>query len=426
MSAGDGALKKNQRPDSVSVGVEIMHVWAVDMKLCLFSVEMCVYTRWRCPDDESDVALADGGDGLDESWKPEWYPRVKVWNMAAELTERQQRFLALQDDKARETLSHMSKVFITSESTICCQITEEYDLKAFPFELQDLNIKIEVENAPKIEPIEQLPRLRVKTPVMTQIEGVMCLPDFNMDKDLGGSYRYKEGSNIMQIALVYEREFTYYLWNSYILVFGLTTMLLTVYSQPPDARMEIDITLLLVAVTFKVLMSEQLPPVSYLTFLDWYNLVGVLFILIGCIFHGVTSFFSFHGFSDDDIASVDRLSMWTFSVCWTLWNLLYMLAVRAQLEVNDAMTELDLLRGNGYELMQYGETKEKDGLALTFEEAMAQERDEVRDSVYGKYAGQSRVRPGQVLRIIFNLMRGIKHKEATATTYTGEYTSLNA
>ena len=78
----------SQRPDEVEMGVEVMHVWDVDLKLCLFSLEMCVYTRWRCPDDEAEQALQEGGDGLDESWEPEWYPRLKVWNMATELTER--------------------------------------------------------------------------------------------------------------------------------------------------------------------------------------------------------------------------------------------------------------------------------------------------------------------------------------------------
>ena len=121
----------------------------------------------------------------------------------------------------------------------------------------------------------------------------------------------------------------------YAIMCGLPTMMLTVWMQPPDARAEIDVTILLVAVTFKVrmphhllppaptcshllplspptfshdlapsltfapcqvLMSEQLPPVSYLTFLDWYNLVAVLFIFIGCILHGFVGYLiSHHG-----------------------------------------------------------------------------------------------------------------------------------
>ena len=95
--------KASQRPDVIDVGAEVMHVWDIDLKMCLFSVEMCLYTRWRCPDDEADQAMEEGGDGLDETWVPEWFPRMKVWNMASELTERQQRFLAFHDEEAPDT-----------------------------------------------------------------------------------------------------------------------------------------------------------------------------------------------------------------------------------------------------------------------------------------------------------------------------------
>lgn len=103
--------------------------------------------------------------------------------------------------------------------------------------------------------------------------------------------------------------------------------------------------------------------------------------------------------------------MWSFIVGWVVFNALYCLAVKAQLEVNDAMTEPELIETNGYQAMQMGEDK-ADGTALTFEEAQHREADETTDSVYGKYAGQGRVSPGAVLGIIFNLMRGIKHKDA--------------
>jgi len=189
-------------------------------------------------------------------------------------------------------------------------------------------------------------------------------------------------------------------------------MMLAVYSQPPHARMEVDITLLLVGVTFKVLMSEQLPPVSYLTFLDWYNLIAVLFIFIGCLLHGITSYAEYHyGLSELELDRIDRYCMWIFVATWAVFNVLYATAVRAQVEVNDAMTEVELIEGNGYALVQLGEDK-ADGTALTWEEAMHREADESTDSVYGKFAGQSRVSPGEVFGIILNLMRGIKHKEA--------------
>ena len=309
-------------------------------------------------------------------------------------------------------------MYISAETTICCRITEEYDLLAFPFELQDLNIKLEIENALKIQPIKSLPRLRVHTPVMTQILGVMALPDFNMNNDIGASYRYED--NTLQMVLVYDRSFMYYLYNSYAIMCGLPTMMLTIWMQPPDARAEIDVTVLLVAVTFKVLMSEQLPPVSYLTFLDWYNLIAVLFIFIGCLLHGFVGYLTshhgaHHGFLYDDVEQVDKKLLTAFAIGWAAFNGIYALAVQAQLELNDSITEVSLIEGNNYRLMQYGENK-LDGTALTWEEAMTREADETSTSVYGRYASQTRVHPGEVFKIIFDLMRGIKRKDALGIT----------
>ena len=112
---------------------------------------------------------------------------------------------------------------------------------------------------------------------------------------------------------------------------------------------------------------------------------------------------------------VDKKLLTAFAIGWAAFNGIYALAVQAQLELNDSITEVSLIEGNNYRLMQYGENK-LDGTALTWEEAMTREADETSTSVYGRYASQTRVHPGEVFKIIFDLMRGIKRKDALGIT----------
>ena len=65
------------------------------------------------------------------------------------------------------------------------------------------------------------------------------------------------------------------------------------------------------------------------------------------------------------------------------WNVCFVLMVRAQLELNDAMTEVDLIKSNQYQLAQYGEDKPNGKGPLTFQEAVAREADESTTSMTG-------------------------------------------
>ena len=74
MSQGDSLIRRSPssraltgRPDKVYVGVEVLHLWDLEVKTESFSCELIIYTRWRCPKEEREAAMAEGGDGLDET-----------------------------------------------------------------------------------------------------------------------------------------------------------------------------------------------------------------------------------------------------------------------------------------------------------------------------------------------------------------------
>jgi hypothetical protein len=175
------------KPDVVYLACEIVHLWDLDVKTESFSCELIVYTRWRCPADETEEAILGSNGGLDETWAPDWFPRIKVWNICGEFTERERRFSA-----TRDAADH-SLVWIQGLTTINCKITEVYDLLAFPFDMQDLTIRLEVDNTSRVAPypVDALNAIerRWREVALVLPKGVSHLPDFAINTDVPASFK---------------------------------------------------------------------------------------------------------------------------------------------------------------------------------------------------------------------------------------------
>ena len=408
-SSGDQPGGPSGRPEVVFVGAECMHLWDLEVKTESFCCELIVHTLWRCPTEENEAAMEAGGDGLDETWEPDWFPRVKVWNICAELTERTKRFSARRDETRADV------VWIAGQMTLNVKITEAYDLLSFPFDMQDLTLRLEVDNTTKIAPypVDALNRIetRWRAPVLVLPKGVARLPDFELNRDVPVSYKYIR--NELVIVFVYERAYQYHLWNSYALLAGIASISIAIWSLPAEAvesRLSLDITLLLVGIAFKQVLSSELPPVSYLTILDQYNLVAIFFVFVATLCHGALGFME----PDDEangqtwtasglhrIHVLDKAILFLYSSAWVCWNVYHVCFVRAQLHLKDVMTDPSELNLNGFAPAQMGEIDPTSG------QPVADRTDE--NSVYGQYTGRSsRINASEVYGVIFGGSLGSK------------------
>ena len=107
----------------------------------------------------------------------------------------------------------------------------------------------------------------------------------------------------------------YFYWNVYLLIFLITLIALTVYGVAPEypqSRLQITCllilfsfifinlyfiylgTLLLTSIMFRWSVSRLLPPVSYLTLLDKYTLISLVFISLNSIWHSIIGFLIRH------------------------------------------------------------------------------------------------------------------------------------
>jgi hypothetical protein len=97
-----------------------------------------------------------------------------------------------------------------------------------------------------------------------------CLADTYCDKS----------QKIVATAYV-ARHPAYYLYNAFFLIFLIMTLALTIFSisyTAVNSRLQTAYTLLLSSISFKWVINRSLPAVSYLTYLDKYSIISVIFL----------------------------------------------------------------------------------------------------------------------------------------------------
>lgn len=272
------------RPRRIWMACEFQQIFEVDIKSESFAFEILVKQVWRCPNLEAEEAFAAVGDalnigargvGLDSSWEPNWVPRIKVWRLSEELVAMQSHYIATRMDDDDDD------VWITRWTTLTCRVYKSFNLRAFPFDSQFLPVRIEVDNVEEVRPLVDSVRRHAVRCIKT---GVAALPAFVLRPDdeahdsAGAVYKFYR--NELVVSFLYQRVWEYHAFNEYLMLGLIASCAMSIWVVPFDSdtvgdRLALDITLLLVAVAFKQSTMDRLPPVSYLTLLDWYSLAAI-------------------------------------------------------------------------------------------------------------------------------------------------------
>ena len=302
-------------------------------------------------------ALAEGIDALDVDWEPEWVPRLAVAFTTEKLHEAKRSFVAQKENDSDE-------VWIVGSYAFALKIFEAFDLRAFPFDVQDLNIRLRVENVSRIELAHGRSDVRV--------EGSGCfLPDFKPltwagERAGGGSldaaaiFRLQKGDVAgasplkflrmwrsktthatlkpeLHVVLLYQRNPTFYLVNFQVLLFAITSCAVTAWSVPftdTNDRLALDVTLLLTIVAFKQVLAGSMPPISYLTRLDVFAFISFAFLVLATAMHATIGWLVEDCDADGDCTfflglvrahalTIDRACLFSFLALWLVANAIY-------------------------------------------------------------------------------------------------------
>jgi len=342
----------DQLPAVVYARASVLHLWALSVIHESFKVEVRVVAKWRSPvQNVQDEQLKEGLDGLDFDWVPEWIPDFHIMGTVAELTPLVKHFRA--EQVSQKTIrehpfkypgAKTGEVWIKGDYKFTVELSEDWSLQLFPFDVQAANVRITMEQAPdvkfKLFRKQKFDKEKYKEQTAVDYDQHLCtLPDYELATvSQCAVYRLlkdDDQENIgLRIAFFYDRHETYYVWNSLFLSALITSLGTLVWAVPYTQvgyRLSLDLTLLLVSVAFKQLLASVVPQgISYLTLLDIYVLFSIGFTaLASCLHASVATFLGDVNEKldeqEDSEFTLDFYSCITHLVLWIVFNICFML-----------------------------------------------------------------------------------------------------
>lgn len=224
------------------------------------------------------------------------------------------------------------------------RIYEHMDLRAFPFDFQNLNISI----------VSKLARERAMWKFVdagaggeAKLRVERCLfHDFDLLRDYPYTSHLAINDDDPKRQLWYVhvqvkvcRISTFYLLNVSLVIFVITSFSFCAWSVHPgdiQGRHDTDFTIILTAIAFKLVVADMLPNVSYVTKLDFYVMMCLFMLCIVTICHTILPhcFYTHLDMSaltrapvelDDEqsLIDADYLSFYTLLIIWLLFNVSY-------------------------------------------------------------------------------------------------------
>jgi len=127
---------------------------------------------------------------------------------------------------------------------------------------------------------------------------------------------------ILTIRFSVSRNFSYYIWNVFLILFMLTSLSFTAFTiEPSDisSRLSVTLTLLLTVVAFKLGINSTIPKIAYNTLLDTYIWACFVFFSVIIAENSITS--------ADAVNKVDFILAILLAIGWIVFNLSYFCGV---------------------------------------------------------------------------------------------------
>lgn len=354
-------------PREVEIYFYLWRIHHIDTVAQSFSISVTVSLSWIEDDAHKNFKSETFEDGDESSWKLKdfkWNPQVK-FNSVLEEDEIEH------EDWFRVTPMVLSRKSINTKANITkdvwmksyrdsneqmrvtqfmrrkLTVSEAFELKNFPFDIQPLHIQFSSSWDCKNVLLtfnKTMPSSMDPNPLDSQ-EWEFHKPRliaYDMDwRDddqplLSLSSQSVSGARYSRayIALTVKRKPEYYLWNIYVMLLILGTLSFTVFSVDPQEtgdRLGIMLTLVLALVAFKLVLVQMLPSISYLTMLDVYTLGSIQLMFFISIFNAILPALGLYGqvlITADFVVLVIGAIMWISINVWFILKTIYLTTSR--------------------------------------------------------------------------------------------------
>ncbi|KAK2172128.1 hypothetical protein NP493_990g00005 [Ridgeia piscesae] len=200
------------------------------------------------------------------------------------------------------TVNHKGEAYMMERRRVRGVFMENLELDDFPLDVQDLTVTITTERPDTeidIIPDEnEMSGINVQTFVDQQewkLHEHIEVSRKVMTQEYSSSNRCHPALSVTCRAA---RRPGYFYWNVFLVMFFISALSFATFAVSPELpqnRLQLSFTLLLTSVTFKFVINQSLPKISYLTYMDKYVLLSLVILCVVCIWHAVVTLFVNYG-----------------------------------------------------------------------------------------------------------------------------------
>jgi hypothetical protein len=246
-----------------------------------FAADAFIQARWREPlfDNHKDV-------NIDEiEWEKYWNPKLYVENNLGEPKETIWQTL-LFNNKGEATVYERRRI------KGC--FLENLELDEFPFDTQDLTLTVTSERSEAEIELEEDNSEISSINVQSFVDEQEWRLHSHVETWKRVTTRIYQNSKFKHAALSTScrasRRPGFFIWNIFLVMLFICSLAFATFTVElalPQNRLQLSFILLLTTITFKFVVSQTLPRISYLTYLDKYILTSMGILCAVCVWHAI-------------------------------------------------------------------------------------------------------------------------------------------
>ncbi|ESO96800.1 hypothetical protein LOTGIDRAFT_231641 [Lottia gigantea] len=312
------------RKDKVTVELKcsFLQILNIDTVGQCFEAEVFVQAKWQEP------ALQKAAELNDKSMydpKEHWIPRMTILNANGDLTFNRRNFSVHFNQKGYKY------PVVTLLWRFKGKFRENLELEHFPFDVQDLTIQLSTErSADEVDFIEDQQVLSTVNTGTFQNSGEWNIYE-HVETFKDSTTREYVSSTVHPILFAQcrvKRKFGFYMWNIAFIVALISNYTFLMGTEEPDKvdRMYNNATLLMTAFVFRMSITQTLPAISYLTYLDVYVIVSLVFHCLQIAENSLMACLSRH-ISREELYDWDIFCISIFGVIYFLFHIMFLVYI---------------------------------------------------------------------------------------------------
>ncbi|MFC1946728.1 hypothetical protein ACFLXY_02275 [Chloroflexota bacterium] len=319
-------------PFIVFVDLAVLDIPEVDELAETFEIDAYLRLKWNDPSAYDEIGKemlpgstyhsASTGEAMETLENIGWFYIVEIANQVGE----RNTLLASLSITPEGEIEYMERLQVALRS--------EYILNRYPFDSQNLRIRIEsfAYDASKLI-FKNDSIIFYRT--LDSKDSRLVLEEWVLPEDIWSAANVSHSTLMdndwpyIEANIEIERKFGYHVWKIFLPLFLIISISWSVFwvgKENVGSRLSLSLISLLTVISFNFFVSTNLPKISYLTFMDYY-VIGIYIFMTLAVIEVLTTYL-ISNYGKEVIASrINLHSRWVFPMCFIIYLLVMVLVV---------------------------------------------------------------------------------------------------